>query len=770
MAMDIPPPRGSILPTEIPPFRGVIGKTYKESKPDWPQRQLPPADAPHVVLIMCDDLGFGQLSCYGGPVEAPNIGALAAGGLRYTNFHTTSLCSPSRAALLTGRNHHSVGFSAIAEMAKGFPGSNTFLPKSAATIAEVLRQTGYSTYCCGKWHLTPFAEGTAAGPFDRWPLGLGFERFYGFLPAAVDHWHPILTVDNHRIPTPQSENYHLTEDIVDQAIGMLRNQRQIATGRPVFLYVPFGAPHTPLHAPKAFIERYRGRFDEGWDAIRQRTFARQKELGVIPVDCDLPPRNPGVKEWATLTSDERRLFARLMEVFAGMVDHADAQIGRLVNSLAELEMLDNTLIMFLSDNGASQEGMDIGSTNMERLRNLMPISVAEMLEQIDEIGGRDTDPHYPKGWAMAGNTPFRRYKRDTHRGGNADPLIVHWPARIADKGAIRTQYTHIIDIYPTLLEVAGLAAPSRVNGVEQKPIEGKSFVSTLFDGEASQTRTVQYYEMLGSRAIWSDGWTAVTWHKPGTDWEHDRWELYHQDVDYSQAHDLAQTDPERLKAMVDLWWKEAQTHNVLPLDDRGIRFYDPSQPKASLPQRIYRYYPGTVPIPNPSLPVIVNRRHSFTAHVMLRSSSDRGILFAVGGSVGGFALYVRGRRLVYVNNNLKLSTTALSSDCLMPLGREVEVRYEWHPIEVGVGEVKLFLNDAGTATMARVHTAPLGYTFVQEGLQIGRGWGPSIAPDHYDTPFEFTGSLRAVELEIYPPSEAEVELDRQLRERSAGAP
>ena len=597
--MDQPPPDNAtrILPPPAHEFTGVIADTYAKSTQDWPPPTRPPPDAPNIIVIMLDDLGFGQLSCYGGSIDAPHIAALADNGLRFNNFHTTALCSPTRAAFLTGRNYHSVGFSAIAEMASGFPGSNSFMPRSATSIAEVLRQSGHSTYAAGKWHLTPTSESTAAGPFDRWPLGLGFERFYGFLPGEVDQWHPMLTVDNHRIPTPElgerGDAYHVSEDIVDKVITMLRDQQQVASGRPFFLYLPFGAPHCPFHAPAEYIEHYRGAFNHGWDEERERIFDRQKRLGIIPGGCDLPARNEMVSAWDDLSDDERRLFARQMEVYAGFVDHTDAQIGRLMGALRELEVFDDTLVVFLSDNGASAEGGQRGATNTERFRNTMNQSVAEMLEDIDELGGPSTDPHYAMGWSQAGNTPFKRWKRDTHRGANTDPMIVHWPARVTDPGAVRTQYHHVTDIYPTILEFAGLAVPSRVNGVDQMPLEGHSFASTVLNGSASEVRSVQYYEMLGSRAIWHDGWTAVTWHRPGTDWDDDLWELYHQDVDYSQAHDVASEHPERLVALIELWWNEARRHNVLPLDDRGRdRFIDPSRPAASEDRDVLPLLPG----------------------------------------------------------------------------------------------------------------------------------------------------------------------------------
>ena len=740
---DLPPPE--------PPFGGVIGRTFRESVPEWPSRRLPPAGAPNVVVILMDDLGFGQLSCYGGPIKAPHIASLANGGLRYNNFHTTGLCSPSRAALLTGRNHHSVGFAAITEMATGFPGANTFLPRSAATIAEVLRQSGYSSFVCGKWHLTPTSESSAAGPFERWPLGQGFERFYGFLPGLVSHWHPQLTCDNHRIPTPEHEGYHLSEDLVDQAIRMLRNQQQIATGKPFFLYLPFGAPHCPFHVPPSYIERYRGRFDDGWDALRERTFAQQKRLGIVSAECDLPPGDPGVPAWDTLSADERRLFARLQETFCGFVDHADAQIGRLLGALRELGIFDDTLILFMSDNGASQEGQANGTINGERFRNLMPMKVAEMLPRIEEIGGPRSDPHYPRGWGMAGNTPFKRYKRDTHRGGNADPLIVHWPARIVDTGQIRTNYLHVIDVYPTLLELAGLPVPQRVNGVDQKPLEGCSFAATLFDAEAKTSRQVQYYEMLGSRAVWREGWMAVTWHKPDTDWADDRWELYHQDSDFTQAHDLARDEPARLAEMVELWWSEARRHQVLPLDDRfRERVADSSRPPASERRDVYRYFPGTAPIPNQALPITLNCRHAFTAWLTLDGPDDHGFLVGQGSELSGWALFVKDGRGVYVSNCVQVAVCELRTASPLPIGREFSLRVEYEPLDIGLGTVRLRVDGEIVGTSERVRTAPLGYSNALEGLQIGRSWATPIAFEHYRGSYPFTARLRLLELQTDP--------------------
>ncbi|MDR3473293.1 MAG: arylsulfatase, partial [Devosia sp.] len=521
-------PSREILPVPAPEFKGKIGTTYKDSVPDFGPALsvMAPAGAPNVILIVLDDVGYGHLSSYGGPIHTPNLDRLGAEGLRYNNFHTTALCSPSRGALLTGRNHHEIGLAAITEAATGYPGSNGSIPKSAGTIAEVLKQNGYNTMALGKWHLTPYTAYTAAGPFDHWPLGMGFEKYYGFLGGETDQWAPLLVQDNHFIDTPKRPGYHLSEDLVDHAISDIRDQQQANTGRPFFMYLALGAAHAPLHAPKAFIDKYRGQFDQGWDKVREETFERQKKMGVIPANSELPERNPGVDAWSDLNDTQRKVYTRLQEVFAGYLDHADAQIGRLTAALNEMGLRDNTLIMVVSDNGASQEGLRNGTANTDRYRNYFPDTVDEMSTMLDKLGGPETDPHYPMGWAMAGNAPLKRWKQDTHAGGNTDPFIVSWPARIKDPGAFRNQYHHLVDVVPTLLEVIGLPAPTSINGVVQMPLPGVSMAYTFDDPKAPTRKQSQYYEMLGSRAIWANGWTAVTWHEKGTSWDDEKWELY----------------------------------------------------------------------------------------------------------------------------------------------------------------------------------------------------------------------------------------------------
>jgi len=743
--MSVTPSREDILPPDEPPFAGVIGTHYQDSTPAWPVARQPGAGAPNILVVLLDDLGFGQLTCYGGPVKAPNIARLAEGGLRYNNFHTTSLCSPSRAALLTGRNHHSVGFAAIAEIASGYPGSNAYLPKSAATVAEVLKQNGYFTMCVGKWHLTPTTQSTPAGPFDRWPLGQGFERFYGFMPGETDHWHPILTCDNHRVPVPERTGYHLSEDLADQAIRMLREQQQVATGRPFFAYLPFGAPHAPFQVEQAWIDAYRGCFDHGWDVQRELTLARQIAMGIVPPGTQLPPRHPGIAAWADLDADAKRLYARLQEAFCGFMDHCDAQIGRVIAAIDQLGQRDNTLIMVLSDNGASQEGQAHGTTNTERFRNLMPMGVQEMMADLDRIGSPDTDPHYPAGWGMAGNAPFKRWKRDTHRGGNTDPLIVQWPQGVSEPGAIRTQYHHITDLYPTLLEVAGVVPPSVVNGVPQKPLEGLSLRYTFNDGAVPTRKRVQYYEMLGCRALWRDGWTAVAWHESGSDWNDDVWELYHQDEDFAQCRDLAAQYPEKLRALIDDWWVEAKTHNVLPLDDRlYLRALDPNRPRTALPQERYTYWPDAAPVPMTALPHLLNRAHRFDAVVDMPAEGAEGVLVSVGGAQGGWSLFVQGGRAHYVHNFLRIRCHKVSTLAL-PVGR-VEVGFVFTPTSKGLGTVQMFVNGTSQGAPQPVETAPIAYSAVQDGLQVGRQWGPPVAYDDYHGSFAFTGRIDRVDL------------------------
>ena len=492
-------------------FPGVIGRTADESTPAWPAPVRAPKGAPNVLLIVLDDTGFGQLGCYGSPIATPNLDRLAERGLRYNNMHTTALCSPSRSCVITGRNHHSNAMACITEAATGYPGYNGLVPFENGFLSEMLLEHGYNTYMIGKWHLIPSSQETAAGPYDRWPLGRGFERYYGFLGGDTSQWDPDLVYDNHQVEPPKSaaEGYHLTEDLADRAIQFISDAKQVDPEKPFYLHFCPGATHAPHHVPKEWADRYKGVFDDGWDAYREKVFARQKELGILPQDAELSRHDPDVPAWESLTDDQRRLYARMMEVFAGFLSHTDHHIGRLLEYLESIGALENTLIMVISDNGASAEGGPTGTTNEAQFFNNAQEPFEDSLAAIEEIGGPKHFNHYPWGWTFAGNTPFRRWKRETYRGGTSDPFIVSWPKRITQTGGVREQYAHIIDMVPTVLEVLGIEPPATIRGVPQSPLHGVSFAHTFDDAAATSRRTTQYFEMMGHRSIYHDGWRAV---------------------------------------------------------------------------------------------------------------------------------------------------------------------------------------------------------------------------------------------------------------------
>ena len=492
-------------------FPGRMGRTIGESEPAWPSPMRAPAGAPNVLFIILDDTGFGQLGCYGSPINTPTLDKLAANGLLYNNMHTTALCSPTRSCVLTGRNHHSNGMACITEGSAGYPGANGAIPFENGFLSEILVEKGYNTYCLGKWHLTPAEQISAAGPYNRWPLGRGFERYYGFLGGDTSQYYPDLVYDNHQVDAPKTpeEGYHLTEDLTDRAIQFIADSKQLAPDKPFFMYFATGAHHAPHHVPKAWADKYRGKFDEGWDAHREKTFARQKELGIVPKDTVLSRHDPDVQDWSKLSADERKLYARMMEVFAGFMEHTDHHVGRLLGFLQQMGELDNTLIMVLSDNGASSEGGPTGSVNESKFFNNVPDDLQQNLAALDELGGPKYFNHYAWGWTFAGNTPFRRWKRETYRGGISDPFLVHWPKGIKSKGQVRSQYAHAIDMMPTVLEALGVEAPTVIRGVTQSEIEGVSFAHTFDSAKADSKHKTQYFEMFAHRSIYHDGWRAV---------------------------------------------------------------------------------------------------------------------------------------------------------------------------------------------------------------------------------------------------------------------
>lgn len=725
-----------------PNFRGIIGRTYSESTPWWPQRVQPPAGAPHVVFIVLDDVGFADLGCYRSEIRTPNMDRLAAGGLRYTNFHVTSMCSPTRACLLTGRNAHAVGMGIIAEWSTGFPGYRGRISKRAATLAEILRDHAYNTLAVGKWHLTPMAEATAAGPFDDWPLGRGFDRWYGFHGALTDQWHPELFEDNHVIDAPAREGYHLSGDLVDHAIAFVRDQQAAMPDRPFFLYLAFGACHWPHHVPREFIEKYRGRYDRGWDLIREERLARQKALGIVPPTTELAPRNPGVPAWDGLSADERRLCARLQEVYAAFLEHTDAQVDRLLAFLRAIGRLDDTLIVLLSDNGASPEGGPTGAVNTRKHLSYERETLEEGLAALERLGSEYAFNHYPMGWAQASNTPLKWYKKDTHGGGIRAPLLIHWPGRIPDSGSTRTQYHHVIDIVPTVLEVLGIEAPTVYRGADQLPIHGVSLAYTFDAPEAPTRKVMQYYELLGDRALWHRGWKAVARHEKGTDFEADRWELYHLDEDFSECHDLAEKYPEKLRELVERWWAEAGAFEVLPLDDRDYERV--AADIAARARTTYVYYPGMARIDRLSAPDIANRSYSIAAEVEIPAAGAEGVLLASGTRFAGYVLYVKDGHLVYEHVYSENVRYTIRSNAPVPSGRHV-LRYEFTKTGSRRGRGTLSIDGRPAGSIEIPKTWPI-YA-IAGGVLCGRDGGSPVS-EAYACPFTFTGTIHRVIIEL----------------------
>jgi arylsulfatase A-like enzyme len=725
-------------------FLGSVGRYVADSEPWWPAPVSAPTGAPSVVYVVLDDVGFSDLGCYGSEIDTPTMDRLAARGLRFTNFHTTSLCSPTRACLLTGRNHHSVGMGVVANWDTGFPGFRGAISHRAGTLAEILHPHGYNAYAVGKWHLVPTDEMTAVGPYDHWPLQRGFDRFYGFLDGATDQYVPDLVADNHPIDPPSRAGYHLSEDLADQAITMVRDHVSVHPEKPYFLYFCFGAGHYPLQAPPEEIERYRGRYDAGWDVIRAQRFERQKALGIVPVDAEIAPRNPGIRAWDELDAAEQRLASRFMEVYAAFLTHADRQLGRVLDELEALGTLDDTLVALLSDNGATAEGGQHGSVNYMRYANGLPAGTPEeLLPVIDDIGGPTTSPMYPSGWAQASNTPLKRYKQNTHAGGIRDPFIVSWPARLRDHGAVRTQYQHVTDVTPTVLDLLGVSLPESLRGVPQMPLEGTSMGSVLDDGAAPTAKRVQYFEMLGNRAIWADGWKAVTFHAPGSDFDADRWELYHADVDVAEVHDLADAEPERLAALVDLWWREAQAHQALPLDDRIMERFLVPKPRPITSRSRFVYRDG-IRMPSYGSPDIKNVSYTIDAHVdcsardVTRGDAD-GVLLCCGDRFCGYTLFVKDGHLVHDYNAAGTHFVVRSAVHVPEAECVLSYRFEKTGDLCGIGTLAIDGRDVGHVELTRT----LGMHISPVGLCIGYGPLSPVSPD-YEAPFRFGGVLSQV--------------------------
>ena len=754
------------------PFRGVVNLDVRDSVPDWAPYEQPKAaaGAPNVVYIVLDDVGFAGLSCYGGMIDTPNIDRIAARGVRYNEWHTTALCSPTRSCLLTGRNHTTNGMACITEGATGFANGNGHIPPECATLAEVLVERGFRTAAVGKWHLTAEDEMNMASTRANWPLGRGFERFYGFLGAETNQWYPDLVHDNHPVEQPYlpEDGYHLSVDLTDKAIAYIDDVKSIAPDQPMFLYYALGCAHAPHHVPQEWIDKYKGRFDAGYEKARETMLAKQIELGIVSPDTELPPINPlgtpttrvgpdgqpfptldATTPWETMSPEEQALSARMAEVYAAFLSHGDAQIGRLIDHLDEIGQLDNTVIVVVSDNGASGEGGPNGSINEMLFFNGIPDTMANNLTALDDLGSPKTYNHYSTGWAMAFNTPFKMWKRyASFEGGTADPCIVSWPAGITARDEIREQYHHAIDIVPTILDCLQIPEPDVVKGITQIPIQGVS-MRYSFDAPALPSeRHTQFYSMLGTRAIYHDGWKAVTTHPAISGWGHfgkDTWELYHSEVDRAEIHDVAADNPEKLAEMVGLWFYEAGINHAFPLDDRtALEILLAGRPELTPPRDRYVYRPGATEVPESVAVNTRNRSYSLGAQVDIPDSGAQGVLFSHGSLFGGHALYVKDNRLVYVYSFVGITEQRIVATEDVPTGMNQLLSASFdktgeEPKGVAHGVLSLYYGDRKVGE-GEIKTQPGKFALAGEGLNVGRDGGSPVTADYPgDSPWAFTG-------------------------------
>jgi arylsulfatase len=743
-------------------FKGDIKLDVRDSKPDWapytPKKA--PDGAPNFLFILYDDTGLAAWSPYGGRINMPTLDKLAANGLMYTQWHTTALCSPSRSTILTGRNHHVNGMAAITEAATGFPGANGRIPEEAATVGQILQDGGWSTFWIGKNHNVAEQDVASGASRKQWPLQKGFDRFYGFLGGETNQWYPDLVEDNRFVDPPYGpdKGYHLSKDLADKAISMIRDQKATNPSRPWYMWFNPGANHAPHHAPKDYIAKYKGKFDDGYEAYRTWVLDRMIQKGVLPKGTQMTPLNPlpedvankadYVRPWNSLNADEKKLFSRLAEVYAGYSEYTDAQVGRIIDYLQETGQLENTVVFYAADNGASGEGSPSGSVNENKFFNGYPDTVAENIKYIDVLGGPDTYEHFPTGWAAAFSTPFQMFKRYAeYSGGTSDPLIISWPKGIKARGEIRNQYHHSTDIVPTILDIAGLEMPKVYKGVEQYPLNGVSMRYTFdapADGPTQKKR--QYYAMLGTRGIWEDGWLAAAVHAPISGKGHfdkDAWQLYHVDVDRSESKDLAKENPDKLQALIKTWFDEANKNMVLPLDDRSaLEILGTPRPSEEPPRERYLYYPDTAPVPEGVAANIRGRSYKILANIEITSPAASGVIFAHGSRFGGHALFIKNRKLHYVYNflGIKPEQHLVSSSELKPgkytVGLEF-TRESAGPNGESVGNAKLYINDQVVA-QGPMKTQPGKFTLSGDGLCIGFDSGDAVSQE-YTTPARFTG-------------------------------
>jgi arylsulfatase len=750
----------AVLPHTPPPFRGTINLRAKDSTPDFPQPIEAPKGAPNVLLILLDDVGFGASSAFGGPCRTPVLEALAKRGLRYTQFHTTALCSPTRAALITGRNHHAVHSAAITEAATGFPGYDSVMQKDTATVAEVLKLNAWNTAWFGKNHNVPDWQTSQAGPFDLWPTGLGFEHFFGFIGGDTHQWRPAAIEGTKPVePYLDDPDYHFDDDLADRAVTWIRTQQAVAPEKPFFLYYAPGATHAPHHPRKEWVEKYAGTFDAGWDAIREETLARQKALGIVPADTKLVPLAPGIPAWSSLTAEQKKVYARMMEVYAGFLEQTDHNAGRVIEAIEEAGELDNTLVLYIvGDNGASAEGSAQGLLNEMTFFNGVKEDLTKVLERVDEIGSWQTYNHYPIGWAHAMCTPFQWTKQiASHYGGTRNGLVVSWPKGIADQGTIRTQWHHVIDIVPTIYEACGVTPPEVVSGIRQKPIDGVSMAYSFADAAAPSRRTTQYFEMIGNRAIYHDGWVACTT-PPVPPWDPRaaevdaidgyEWELYHTDTDFSQSENLAAGNPEKLRELQLLFYTEAARHEVLPIDNSKTARLDPAiRPSLTRGRKRFTYGDGMTRIPEGASPNLKNTSFTITADVDVEEKAS-GMIVTQGGLFGGIGLFLRDGRPVYHSNFVDIDHTEIAGRDPLPPGRHVvALRFTYDGGGIGKGGKATLTVDGKPVAEGRIErTIPIRVT-LDEALDVGEDTGTPVTTS-YDVPFRFEGDVDRVVIDL----------------------
>jgi arylsulfatase A-like enzyme len=769
-AQDAPLDR-TVLPIPDTQYKypGKVPLDARDAKFPRIKELRPPEGAPNVVVILLDDIGFGAPSTFGGGLNMPTMDSLAKQGLRYTQFHTTALCSPTREALLTGHNHHSVGMGAITELATSAPGYNSMRPNEAATIAETLKLNGYNTAAFGKMHQTPAWEISVSGPFTRWPIGDGFEKFYGFIGGETNQWAPMVFDGVTHVEPVHTPGYNFMTDMTDQAIAWMRFQHTMTPDKPFFIYFAPGALHAPHHTPKEWRDKYKGKFDQGWDKYREETLARQKQLGVVPQSTRLAPWPSSVKHWDELSADEKRVAERLMENYAGFGEYADHEIGRLVDSLKQDGVYDHTLIIYIAgDNGMSAEGGLDGTLNEIAVFNGVPDTTANILAHLDDIGGPNSFPHIPVGWALAGDTPFQWTKQvASHYGGTRNGMVISWPVRIKNAGGIRSQWHHVIDITPTILETAKLPQPKFVNGIKQKPMEGVSMVYTFANAKAPTRHRTQYFEMFGNRGIYHDGWTAVTRHSIPWDvtttppkFSEDKWELYNTNDDFSQSQDLAAKNPDKLKDLQRLFLAEAEKYNVLPLDDRRIERFVPTlagRPSLMWGRTSVTLYPGMSAMLENATLDIKNRSHTITAEIEVPQGGGEGVIIAQGGRFGGWTLYMKGGKLKYCYNWLDRDRYTVESKDPLSAGKatvKLEFTYDGGGLGKG-GTASLYVNDQKVGEGRIDKTHPFVFS-ADETEDVGEDLGTPVTEDYKEGNNKFTGTIEKITLAVTPPP-AEVE-------------